>query len=144
MMVTRAINAFSRFTTSMIAPGFEGGLEPLCRQAGIGVIPYYSLASGFLTGKYRSEQDLMKSARGATVKKYLNERGFRILKALDQIASQFHSKPGRVALAWLSSRPAVSAPIASATSLEQLGELVEATRLELDAPALDFLDQASS
>ncbi len=123
---------------------FEDGLEPLCRQAGLGVIPYYSLASGFLTGKYRSEQDLSKSPRGATVKKYLNDRGFRILRALDQVAGQFRSTPARVALAWLSSRPTVTAPIASATSLEQLDELIEATRLELDAPAIELLNQASA
>jgi aryl-alcohol dehydrogenase-like predicted oxidoreductase len=123
---------------------FEEGLEPLCRQAGIGVIPYYSLAAGFLTGKYRSEQDLSQSLRGATVKKYLNERGFRILKALDQVAEQFRSTPARVALAWLRSRPSVTAPIASATSLEQLDDLIEATRLELDGPAIELLDQASA
>ncbi len=82
--------------------------------------------------------------RGATVKKYLNERGFRILRALDQVAERFRSTPARVALAWLSSRPGVTAPIASATSLEQLGELIEATRLELDAPAIELLNQASA
>jgi len=123
---------------------FEEGLEPLCRQSGIGVIPYYSLAAGFLTGKYRSEQDLAKSPRGDTVKKHLNNRGLRILRALDQVAEEFHSTPARVALAWLSSRPTVTAPIASATSIEQLGDLIEATRLELDAPAIELLDQASA
>jgi aryl-alcohol dehydrogenase-like predicted oxidoreductase len=123
---------------------FEDELEPLCREAGIGVIPYYSLASGFLTGKYRSAQDLAKSPRGATVKKYLTERGIRILKALDLVAERFRSAPGRVALAWLSSHPTVTAPIASATSLDQLNELIEATRLELDAPAIELLNQASA
>ena len=97
-----------------------------------------------MTGKYRSEQDLSKSPRGATVKKYLNERGFRILRALDQVAARFRSTPARVALAWLSSRPSVTAPIASATSLEQLGDLIEATQLELDGPAIELLNQAGA
>ena len=123
---------------------FEDELEPLCRQAGIGVIPYYSLAAGFLTGKYRSEQDLAQRAQGATVKKYLNERGYRILQALDQIASQLGSTLAQVALAWLASRPAVTAPIASATSMEQLNDLIEATRLELDPTALELLNRASA
>ena len=124
--------------------GFEEALEPLCLQAGIGVIPYFSLASGFLTGKYRSEQDLAKSARGKSVKKYLNERGFRILAALDEVAGHHGSTPARVALAWLMARPAVTAPIASATSLEQLTDLIEATRLELDGPAIATLNRASA
>src|SRR5262249_10149112 len=111
---------------------FEKDLEPLCQQAGLGVIPYYSLASGFLTGKYRSEKDLAQSPRGAAVKKYLNERGLRILGALDQVAGRYHSTAARVALAWLMARPSVTAPIASATSLDQLHDLIEATRLELD------------
>jgi aryl-alcohol dehydrogenase-like predicted oxidoreductase len=84
------------------------------------------------------------SPRGATVKKYLNDRGFHILRALDQVAGQFRSTPARAALAWLSSRPTVTAPIASATSLEQLGELIEATRLELDTAAIELLNQASA
>ncbi len=108
------------------------------------LVSKYSLASGFLTGKYRSERDLSKSPRGATVKKYLNDRAFRILRALDQVAEQFRSTPARVALAWLSSRPTVTAPIASATSLEQLDELIAATRLELDASAIELLNQASA
>jgi aryl-alcohol dehydrogenase-like predicted oxidoreductase len=123
--------------------GYEESLEPVCLQAGIGVIPYFSLASGFLTGKYRSENDLSKSERGSRVKKYLNERGLRILAALDQVASRFRSTPARVALAWLLARPSVTAPIASATSLEQFTDLVEATRLELDGPAVELLNQAS-
>jgi aryl-alcohol dehydrogenase-like predicted oxidoreductase len=87
------------------------------------VIPYYSLASGFLTGKYRSGDDLSKSPRGETVKRYLNERGFRIPNALDQVAVQYHSTPARIALAWLIARPSITAPIASATDLEQLNDL---------------------
>jgi len=122
---------------------YETNLEPVCRKHGLGVIAYFSLASGFLTGKYRSEADLSKSARGQAVKKYLNERGFRILLALDQVAEQYHSTPARVSLAWLMARPSVTAPIASATSLEQLTDLVEATKLALDPSAVEILNQAS-
>lgn len=123
---------------------YEQNLEPVVQAQGIGVIPYFSLASGFLTGKYRSEEDLTKSNRGPGVKKYLNERGFRILDALDKVASQYASTPARVALAWLIARPSITAPIASATSLEQLTDLIEATKLELDASALEELNQASA
>jgi len=122
---------------------YETNLEPVCRTHGLGVITYFSLASGFLTGKYRSEADLSKSARGQAVKKYLNERGFRILRALDQVAEQYHSTPARVSLAWLMARPSVTAPIASATSLEQLTDLIEATKLTLDPSAAEILNQVS-
>lgn len=122
---------------------FEAELEPLCLQANLGAIPYFSLASGFLTGKYRSEQDLAKSVRGPGVKKYLNERGFRVLAALDQVAARYGSTPAGVALAWLLARPSITAPIASATNLDQLADLVAATRLELDAQAVATLNQAS-
>ncbi|HYY56147.1 MAG TPA: aldo/keto reductase [Pyrinomonadaceae bacterium] len=123
---------------------FEAELEPLCVEHNVGVISYYSLASGFLSGKYRSESDLNKSARGGGVKKYINERGFRILGALDEVARRQASTPARVALAWLIARPSVTAPIASATSLEQLNDLIEATRLELDESSLRLLDEASA
>lgn len=123
---------------------FEESLEPLCLEKNVGVICYYSLASGFLTGKYRSEEDLSKSPRGRGVKKYLDERGFRILKALDEAAARHDSTPARVALAWLIARPSVTAPIASATSLEQLEDLTEAIRLELDETSLRSLDEASA
>jgi aryl-alcohol dehydrogenase-like predicted oxidoreductase len=123
---------------------YETNLEPLCRQKGLGVISYYSLASGFLTGKYRSEGDLSKSARGQGVKSYLNDRGFRILQALDQVAQQHHSTPTSVALAWLIARPGITAPIASATSLEQLNDLIAATKLELDPASIELLNQASA
>src|SRR5207248_9883663 len=109
---------------------YEANLEPVCREHGLGVIPYFSLASGFLTGKYRSESDLNKSARGQGVRKYLNERGFRILAALDQVAAQHHSTPAKVSLAWMMARPGITAPIASATSVGQLNDLVDATELE--------------
>jgi aryl-alcohol dehydrogenase-like predicted oxidoreductase len=123
---------------------YESTLEPLILKEGIGVVPYYALAAGFLTGKYRSEKDLSKSPRGQGAKKYLNERGFGILAALDQVAADHHSTPGKVALAWLMARPGITAPIASATSLEQLGDLVDATNLELDGAAVEALNQASA
>jgi aryl-alcohol dehydrogenase-like predicted oxidoreductase len=123
--------------------GYENELEPLCERENIGVIPYYSLAAGFLTGKYRSEGDIGESARGGTVKKYLNERGFRVLAALDEVAAQYHSTPARVALAWMIARPSITAPIASATSLDQLTDLFEATKLQLAPEAIEALNQAS-
>jgi aryl-alcohol dehydrogenase-like predicted oxidoreductase len=123
---------------------FEGALESACLAHGMGVISYFSLASGFLTGKYRSQQDLTKSARGGGVAKYLNERGFRILDALDETAKQYHATPAQIALAWLIARPSITAPIASATSIAQLDELVGATRLQLDQAAIDRLNLASA
>ena len=123
---------------------YEATLEPLCLEKRLGVIPYYALASGFLTGKYRSEADLSKSPRGEGIKKYLNDRGFRILKALDRVAEQHDSTPARVALAWLMARPSITAPIASATSLDQLADLIEATKLELDHAAVELLNEASA
>lgn len=123
---------------------YEAELEPLCRDSQVGVIPYYGLASGFLTGKYRSEEDLGKSVRGQGVAKYLDERGFRILAALDDVAAQHKATPAQVALAWLIARPGITAPIASATSIEQLNDLIAATRLRLDPASIDHLDQASA
>jgi len=123
---------------------YETELEPLCKQEGLGVIPYFSLASGFLTGKYRSEDDLSKSARGARVKNYLNDRGFRILAALDQLSEQYDSTPAVVALAWLMARPSVTAAIASATSLQQLNQLITATTLELKPESIELLDRSST
>ena len=123
---------------------YEVTLEPVCRENGIGVIPYYSLASGFLTGKYRSEADLAKSARGAGIKKYLNPRGLRILEALDQVAKKYNSVPTKISLAWLLTRPTITAPIASATSVTQLQELLDATNLQLDRQSIELLDQASA
>jgi aryl-alcohol dehydrogenase-like predicted oxidoreductase len=122
---------------------YEAKLEPLCLEKGLGVIPYFSLASGFLTGKYRSEADVSKSARAQMVKKYLNERGFRILAALDQVAKQYNSTPGKVSLAWLIARPSITAPIASATNLGQLNDLIEATELRLDESSIELLNGAS-
>src|ERR1051325_9855495 len=123
---------------------YEDEVEPLCVREGVGVINYYSLAAGFLTGKYRSADDLSKSARGETVKKYLDERGLRILNALEQVAAQYHSTPAHVSLAWLIARPSITAPIASATSLDQLNDLIEATKLELDPSSIELLNQASA
>ena len=123
---------------------YETELEPLCLEKGVGVIPYFSLASGFLTGKYRSEKDLANRSRGEFVKKYMNDRGFRILGALDQVAAQYHSVPAVVSLAWLIARPGVTAPIASATSLDQLTDLIEATKLELDPSSIELLNTASA
>ncbi|HEX6011662.1 MAG TPA: aldo/keto reductase [Geminicoccaceae bacterium] len=124
--------------------GYEAELEPLCREHGLGVITYFSLARGFLTGKYRSEADLGQSPRGSGVGKYLDERGRRILAALDEVAAEHRATPAQVALAWLIARPSVTAPIASATGLEQLQDLIAATRLQLDAATVERLDQASA
>jgi aryl-alcohol dehydrogenase-like predicted oxidoreductase len=123
---------------------YETSLEPLCLREGLGVINYYSLASGFLTGKYRSRTDIQGKARGSRVEKYFDQRGFRILKALDQVAKEYNSKPARVALAWLIARPSITAPIASATNLDQLADLIEATKLNLSPSAIDRLNQASA
>jgi len=122
---------------------YEKELEPLCREKGLGVISYFSLASGFLTGKYRSEADLADSARADIVKKYLNARGYRILEALDRVAQQLNVTPAKAALAWLIAQPTITAPIASASNLEQLNQLIEATTLELDPSSMALLNQAS-
>ena len=125
--------------------GIEGPLQQLCLDEGVGVISYYGLASGFLTGKYRSTEDLGKSPRGGTAKKHLeSERGPRVLAALDQVAAETGASPAQVALAWVIARPAVAAPIASATSVEQLEELMGAARLSLDPAHIARLDAASA
>jgi aryl-alcohol dehydrogenase-like predicted oxidoreductase len=123
---------------------FEKDLEPLCREKGLGVLTYFSLASGFLTGKYRSPEDVSRSVRGRMVEKYLDSRGFRILEALDIVAKELGTKPATVSLAWLISRPAVTAPISSATSLDQLHDLIAASRLQLDRSSIRLLDKASA
>lgn len=124
--------------------GYEGELEDLCRAEGLGVITYFSLARGFLTGKYRSEADLGQSPRGEGIGQYLNERGMRILAALDDVAGQHGARPAQVALAWLMARPGVTAPIASATRPEQLEDLIAATRLRLGPADIARLDEASA
>ena len=122
---------------------FEGPLEDLCLGEKIGVIGYYSLASGFLTGKYKSRADTEGRARGGGVEKYMTDHGFGVIKALEEVAARYEAKPGQVALAWLIARPSVTAPIASATNLEQLAELAEAAEIDLDAELIQKIDAAS-
>lgn len=122
---------------------FETGLLSVCQTYEVGVIPYYSLASGFLTGKYRSEADLKKSVRGQGVKKYLDKRGLAILDALDEAATTYKTTPASVALAWLIASPGITAPIASATSEEQLKSIIHATQLNFDKQTLELLNKAS-
>lgn len=122
---------------------YEGGLRDLCIEKGLGVITYYSLASGFLSGKYRAPEDLGKSVRGQGISKYLNPRGFRILDALDNVAEAHYATPAEVALAWLIARRGVTAPIASATSVQQLESLIRATHLVLSDSDIDLLNTAS-
>ncbi|MEQ5840299.1 aldo/keto reductase [Paraburkholderia acidicola] len=123
---------------------YEQDLEPVATAENLGVVPYYSLASGFLSGKYRSRADLAKSARGSRVEPYLDERGLRILAALDEVAGRHDVTPATVALAWLIARPSVTAPIASATSLEQLKSLVAAVHLALTDDDISTLNDASA
>ncbi|MGA2566269.1 MAG: aldo/keto reductase [Pseudolabrys sp.] len=124
---------------------FESQYEPICKAEGLGVITYYSLAGGFLTGKYRSAADAAKNpARGGKVKGYFDARGQRILKALDMVAARHGATPAQVSLAWLIAQPSVTAPIASATSLTQLNEIMQAPRLELSPEDQQALDKASA
>ena len=123
---------------------FEKALQPLCQKHGLAVISYFSLASGFLTGKYRSADDLAGRARAEMVKKYLDKRGMRILAALDSVSRELGLTPAQVALAWLIAQPGITAPIASATDLQQLQELIEATTVELDNASLNLLEKASA
>ena len=125
-------------------PLYEGALEDECLKQGIGVIPYYSLASGFLTGKYRSEADVGSAQRGAGVKKYINPKGTAVLKALDDAAKNNGATLAQVALAWLLQRKAITAPIVSATSLKQLDDVLNSTTLELDPESVAALDHASA
>lgn len=122
---------------------FDGPLRDLCLEKNIGVVTYYSLASGFLSGKYRDKDDLKKSQRGSGISKYLNERGFAIVDALTEVASQQQAKPAEVALAWLIAREGVTAPIASATSLSQVESFAKALQLALSAEQLAQLDSVS-
>jgi aryl-alcohol dehydrogenase-like predicted oxidoreductase len=127
---------------NLMVRDFERALAPLCARHELGVIPYYGLASGFLTGKYRSKADLRQSPRGEDVEAYLNERGFNVLAALDEVAARNRASPAQAALAWLMTK--VTAPIASATSLEQLGDLMAAARLKLDPSDVAKLETASA
>lgn len=125
--------------------GFEAALQPLCVEQGIGVITYYSLASGFLSGKYRSDADLDKSkARGAKVKNYLNDRGHRVLDALDIVAKNHHATPAQVSLAWVMAQPSIAAAIASATTVEQLADIARSADLTLSDAEVVSLRDASA
>ncbi|MBB6500176.1 aldo/keto reductase [Pedobacter cryoconitis] len=124
--------------------GFEKEMEHICMDHQIGVINYYALASGFLTGKYRSEADLGKSQRGGAVKEFMNPRGFKILKALDEVSEQYNASLASVAIAWLIARPSVTSPIASVTSLDQLKNLTKAATLKLSTEDISILDEASA
>lgn len=124
---------------------YENNLEAICKQRGLGVVTYFSLASGFLTGKYRTPEDLKKGgARGGFVARYLTPRGDKILSTLDEIAASHRSAPASVALAWLMARPSVTAPIASATSSSQLKTLTDAAQLHLEPASIEALDRASA
>jgi aryl-alcohol dehydrogenase-like predicted oxidoreductase len=122
---------------------FEGELEALCLKENVGVIGFYSLASGFLTGKYRSTEDMKGRVRAPRVEKYVNEKGFKVLEALDAVAAKHKAKPGQVALAWLIARPSVTSPIASATNMDQFKELVGTATVTLDKADIDQIDAAS-
>ena len=124
--------------------GFEQGVGPICKDYRLGVITYYSLASGFLSGKYRNEKDLSKSPRGDKVKEYLDKRGKRILEALDELSKEYNTTPAALSLSWLKNKPGVSAPIASATELKHVESFSEAAKLDLSKESMDKLDKASS
>ncbi len=124
-------------------PAYEEALEAVCVEHGLGVLTFFSLASGFLTGKYRSEADVTDRARGGAVKKYLNPKGRAVLAALDAVAGTIGATPAQVAIAWLAARPSVTSPIASATSPEQLAGLVAAAELVLDQPSIDTIDRVT-
>jgi aryl-alcohol dehydrogenase-like predicted oxidoreductase len=122
---------------------FETEFEPICRAEGLGVINYYSLAAGFFTGKYRSLDAALKHpGRGGRLKRYADARGFGILKALDAVAARHNATPAQAAIAWLIARPLITAPIASATSLKQLDEIMQAPRLKLSREDMQTLDNA--
>lgn len=123
---------------------YEKNLEAVCTENGLGVVTYFSLASGFLTGKYRSENDLNKSKRGGGIKKYLNPRGMAILDALDKAAQEYNVTPAAIALAWVIARPSITAPIASATTVQQLHELAKAAEIKLSSETINALNTASA
>ena len=124
--------------------GFEGALQELTVRENIGVVTYYSLASGFLSGKYRSEKDLNQSQRGEGIARYLNPRGFAILDALDEVAASHNVQPAEVALAWLINQPGVTAPIASATKLAHIDSFVTAVSLNLSTEEIAALNKAGA
>ena len=122
---------------------YEKELEPFCIENGLGVITYFSLASGFLTGKYRSENDFGKSARGGGMKRFLNERGFKILAALDEVSKELNATQAQIALAWVIARKGITAPIVSATNLDQLHDILKSVDVKLSDEAIRKLDVAS-
>ncbi len=130
---------------NLMERGIEADMLPACAEAGVAVIPYYALASGFLSGKYRTAADLGKSPRGTRgAGKYLDAKGLRVLAALDAVSARYSASPAQVALAWLRARPGTVVPIASATTLEQLADLAKAAALRLDAEAVQMLSAAST
>lgn len=145
---TSQAHGYARYETlqpgyNLYERGIEKDLQPLCVEEGISLIPYYSLASGFLTGKYRSEADLQKSVRGGGVKKYLDAKGMHILSALDKVSEKYKTSPATIAIAWLMAQPAVAAPIASATNTSQLKDLVDAVQIQLDKESMGILTNSS-
>ena len=122
---------------------FEKDLQPLCVKEGIGVINFYALAAGFLSGKYRKPEDI-QGARGGTIKRYLNDRGLKVLAGLDEASKRTGAPPARVAIAWVMAQPGITAPIASASNVDQLKEIVRAAELKLDADTLKLLDRTSA
>ncbi len=137
-------NNYARYETiqplyNLYDRSIEKDLQPLCIKEQVGIISYYALASGFLTGKYRSEGDLNKSVRGGGIKKYLNSKGEKILSALDEVSIKYKTKPATIALAWLMSRRGVVAPIASATTEDQLRDLLKSTEIRLDEESINIL-----
>lgn len=153
--LTRALqvsadNGFARYETLQPCynlydrDSYEGPLQDLCVKEEIGVVTYFSLACGFLTGKYRTEKDLENRPRAYRVREMMNDRGMRILQGLDKVAAETGSTPAQVSLAWVMAQPGIAAPIASATSLDQLNELIGAARLELSSESIDILNKASA
>lgn len=128
----------------LVNRAIETALVPLCQKEGIGIITYYSLAGGFLTGKYRTEADLEGRPRGRTVKRYMTDQGMAVLKALDEVSEAHRATPAQVAAAWVMAKPGVTAAIASATSLEQIKDLAAAARLALTADDISKLDRAGA
>lgn len=123
---------------------FEDNIRPITVDNNLSVISYFSLASGFLTGKYRSLDDIKGSKRGGFVEKYFTDRGLNILNALDEVTSKHHVSPGTIALTWVMQQPGITAPIASATNLNQLEDLIKATQITLDTEDISLLSTASS
>ncbi|MBI1188352.1 MAG: aldo/keto reductase [Alphaproteobacteria bacterium] len=148
-MRTSANLSLTRFETlqpeyNLMERGIEAALVPLCVEAGVSIIPYYGLAAGFLTGKYRRADDRSKSVRGYRMDRYMTGKGTRVLKALDAVGERRSATPAQVALAWIMGKPAIAAPIASVTNVEQLHELMGAVRLSLSDADMAELDAASA